>query len=47
VVDQATSLRYERYTGNWLGSSCSWLLTTQTMPMMIRGMSKTLPGLHN
>jgi len=47
VVDEAMPLRYERYTGNWLGSSCGWLLTTQTMPMMIRGMSKTLPGLHN
>jgi phytoene dehydrogenase-like protein len=47
VVDEATPLSYERYTGNWLGSSCGRLLTTRTMPMMIRGMSKTLRGLQN
>jgi phytoene dehydrogenase-like protein len=47
VVDEATPLSYERYTGNWQGSSCGWLLTKQTMPMMIRGVRKTLPGLRN
>jgi phytoene dehydrogenase-like protein len=47
VVDEATPLSYERYTGNWLGSSCGWLLTQDTMSMMIQGMRKTLPGLRN
>jgi phytoene dehydrogenase-like protein len=47
VVDEATPLSYERYTGNWQGSSCGWLLTKQTMPMMILGVDKTLPGLRN
>jgi phytoene dehydrogenase-like protein len=47
VVDEATPLSYERYTGNWQGSSCGWLLTKQTMPLMIRGVRKTLPGLRN
>ncbi len=47
IVDEATPLSYERYTGNWQGSSCGWLLTKQTMPMMIQGMRKTLPGLRN
>ncbi len=47
VVDVATPLSYERYTGNWQGSSCGWLLTKETMGMMIQGMSKTLPGLNN
>ena len=47
VVDEATPLSYERYTGNWQGSSCGWLLTKQTMQMNIRGMDKTLPGLEN
>jgi phytoene dehydrogenase-like protein len=47
AVDEATPLSYERYTGNWLGSSCGWLLTKETMPLMIQGMRKTLPGLHN
>jgi phytoene dehydrogenase-like protein len=28
-VDVATPLTYERYTGNWQGSSCGWLLTAE------------------
>ena len=47
VIDEATPLSYERFTGNWQGSSCGWLLTRQTMQMNIRGMDKTLPGLEN
>jgi len=47
VVDVATPLSYERYTGNWQGSSVGWLLTKETMMMMIQGMSKTLPGLDH
>lgn len=46
-VDEATPLSYERYTGNWCGSSCGWLLTKETLPLMLRGVPKTLPGLHN
>jgi phytoene dehydrogenase-like protein len=46
-VDVATPLSYERYTGNWQGSNCGWLLTKQTLPLMLRGISKTLPGLSN
>lgn len=47
AVDVATPLSYERYTGNWLGSTCGWLLTKRTMPLNILGISKTLPGLKN
>jgi phytoene dehydrogenase-like protein len=47
VTDVATPLSYERYTGNWQGSTCGWLLTRQTMKLMLRGMSKTLPRLKN
>ena len=47
VVDVATPLSYERYTGNWYGATCGWLLTKKTMPMMVIGMRKTLPGLQN
>ncbi|HSF81287.1 MAG TPA: NAD(P)/FAD-dependent oxidoreductase, partial [Anaerolineales bacterium] len=47
VEDVATPLSYERYTGNWLGSTCGWLLTKDTMKLMIQGMDKTLPGLHD
>lgn len=46
-VDEATPLSYERYTGNWMGSTCGWLLTPETMPMLIQGVKKTLPGLAN
>ena len=34
VKDVATPLSYERYTGNWQGSTCGWLLTDKTMMMM-------------
>ncbi len=47
VSDVATPLSYERYTGNWQGSSCGWLLTQKTMTMMIQGMPKTLPKVEN
>jgi phytoene dehydrogenase-like protein len=47
VSDVATPLSYERYTGNWQGSSCGWLLTKDTMLMLIKGVSKTLPGLKD
>jgi phytoene dehydrogenase-like protein len=47
VMDVATPLSYERYTGNWQGSSCGWLLTKDTMMMMINGIPKKLPGLAN
>jgi phytoene dehydrogenase-like protein len=47
MVDVATPLSYERYTGNWQGSSCGWLLTKESMPLMISGMEKTLPGVEN
>jgi phytoene dehydrogenase-like protein len=46
-VDVATPLSYERYTGNWQGSSCGWLLTKETMFLSIFGLPKTLPGLDN
>jgi phytoene dehydrogenase-like protein len=47
VVDVATPLSYERYTGNWQGSTCGFLLTKETMRMMLFGVDKTLPGLKN
>jgi phytoene dehydrogenase-like protein len=45
--DEATPLSYERYTGNWRGATCGWLMNTEAMRMMLRGVSKTLPGLSN
>ncbi len=47
MVDVATPLSFERYTGNCKGASSGWLLTKQTMMMNLTGVSKTLPGLHN
>jgi phytoene dehydrogenase-like protein len=47
VNDVATPLSYERYTGNWLGSTCGWLLTDRTMVKMIAGMPKKVRGLEN
>ena len=46
-IDEATPLSYERYTGNWKGSTTGWLLTKQTMMMMVKTIDKTLPGLDN
>jgi phytoene dehydrogenase-like protein len=45
--DESTPLSYERYTGNWMGATSGWLLTRQTVPMMIQGVPKTLPGLKH
>jgi phytoene dehydrogenase-like protein len=45
--DEATPLSYERYTGNWLGATCGWLLSKQTVPLMVLGVPKALPGLRN
>ncbi len=42
VVDVATPLTFERYTGNWQGSMEGWLLTTRTLTLRI---ANTLPGL--
>ena len=47
VVDVSTPMTVERYTGNWQGSQEGWLVTTDTIMMMGRGMDKTLPGLTN
>jgi len=42
VIDVATPVTYERYTGNWQGSYMGWADTTETM---LKVMSRTLPGL--
>ena len=48
VVDVATPLTYECYTGNWQGTYEGWLPTAETMQLSMHGgMSKTLPGLAN
>jgi phytoene dehydrogenase-like protein len=47
MKDVATPVSYERYTGNWQGATCGFLLTDKTMVMMIQGVPQTLPGLDN
>lgn len=48
VVDVATPVTYERYTGNWRGSIYGWAMTMRKLGLMMgQGMTKTLPGLQN
>lgn len=48
VVDVATPVTYERYTGNWKGAFAGWALSTRKMSLMMGiGMDKILPGLSN
>ncbi len=47
MVDVATPLTFERYTGNWKGSFEGWLITPQNAATMMKPMSQTLPGLEN
>jgi phytoene dehydrogenase-like protein len=47
VVDVATPMTVERYTGNWQGSRMGWLITTDTINTLAKGMDKTLPGLKD
>lgn len=44
MVDVATPVTYERYTGNWRGSFEGWLLTPQNAQVQV---PRTLPGLRN
>lgn len=48
VVDVATPVTYQRYTGNWRGAFAGWAFTTRKMSMMMgKGMDKTLSGLDH
>jgi phytoene dehydrogenase-like protein len=47
MVDVATPLTFEQYTGNWQGSFEGWLITPQNASVMMKPMSQTLPGLQN
>jgi phytoene dehydrogenase-like protein len=45
VIDVATPMTYERYTGNWQGSYMGWAYTTETG--FSKSMTRTLPGLDS
>lgn len=45
VVDIATPVTTERYTGNWQGSIEGWQMTKENSRYVVRNMKRTLPGL--
>ena len=47
MVDVATPLTFERYTGNWQGSFEGWQITPANSHYVMKPMSQTLPGLSN
>jgi phytoene dehydrogenase-like protein len=47
VIDVATPLTFERYTGNWKGSFEGWLITPENSFVMMKPMSQSLPDLKN
>jgi phytoene dehydrogenase-like protein len=47
VIDVATPLTFERYTGNWKGSFEGWLITPENSRVIMKPMSQSLPGLNN
>lgn len=46
IVDVATPLTFERYTGNWLGMQ-AWPLGPSLVEATAGGFTRTLPGLEN
>jgi phytoene dehydrogenase-like protein len=47
VIDIATPMTFERYTGNWKGSFEGWLITPENASVIMKPMSQSLPGLGN
>jgi phytoene dehydrogenase-like protein len=47
VIDVATPITFERYTGNWKGSFEGWLITPENAGIIMKPMSQTIPGLEN
>jgi phytoene dehydrogenase-like protein len=47
MVDVATPLTFERYTGNWQGTFEGWMITPETAGSVMKPMSQQLPGLQS
>jgi phytoene dehydrogenase-like protein len=47
MINVATPMTFERYTGNWKGSFEGWLITPENSNTIMKPMSQTLPGLRN
>lgn len=45
MVNVATPLTFERFTGNWQGSFEGWLITPKNAHTLMKPMSQVLPGL--
>jgi phytoene dehydrogenase-like protein len=47
MVDVATPLTFERFTGNWQGTFEGWMITPENAGVVMKPMSQNLPGLQN
>jgi phytoene dehydrogenase-like protein len=47
MIDVATPVTFERYTGNWKGSFEGWLITPGNSGVLMKPMKQTLSGLKN
>jgi phytoene dehydrogenase-like protein len=47
MVDVATPLTFERYTGNWQGTFEGWMITPDNAGVVMKPMSQQLPGLQS
>lgn len=47
MIDVATPLTFERFTGNWKGSFEGFMITPQNANVILKPMSQRLPGLEN
>jgi len=48
VIDVATPMTFERFTGNWRASFEGWMINKKTVQLTFgKGLKKTLPGLDN
>lgn len=48
VIDVATPITFERFTGNWRASFEGWMVNKKTVRLMFgKGLKKALPGLDN
>lgn len=47
MVDVATPLTFERYTGNWQGSFEGWMITPENAGTVMKPLSQKLPGLES
>jgi phytoene dehydrogenase-like protein len=46
MVDVATPLTFERFTGNWQGTFEGWMITPGNAGVVMKPMSQNLPGLQ-